>query len=70
VTCEKIITFPEILISCHYIWYSREKIRKMELDLGLHKHILTEAGKAAGILQQKLDQFERYLFVKICHMFS
>ena len=42
----------------------------MELDLGLHKHILTEAGKAAGILQQKLDQFERYLFVKICHMFS
>jgi len=38
VTCEKIITFPETLIHCHYIWYSRVKIKKLECMIHSHEY--------------------------------
>ena len=36
-TCEKIVTFPETLIHCHYIWYSRVKNKKLEFKIRSHE---------------------------------
>jgi septal ring factor EnvC (AmiA/AmiB activator) len=87
VTCEKIITFPETLIHCHFIWYSREEIKTLEFKIrSLQSNVslfndqikylqaqnknAEDAKEEAKELRQQLDTLKRYLFVKICHMFS
>jgi hypothetical protein len=84
VTCVKIITFSETIIHRHYICYSREKISTLQLNIlslefsaSLRKKQIEDLQEQNNNAKEKVKQTHemleillRYLFVKICHMFS